>query len=67
MARRTGLRLLWALVRKICKLNASYGHIIVTLIPENKLIFYTALSTACDDFVLNIDIEEILGDEEPVV
>lgn len=62
---RTGLRTLYALVRRICQLNGKWSYIIVQVIPENKLVYYTALTVACDDFVNNIDVNAILDDETP--
>lgn len=65
MATRTGLRTLFTLLRKICQLNARFGSAILAVLPQQYHVYYLAVTAACDDFVLNVPVEDILGDEKP--
>ena len=64
MAQRTGLRTLHALIKKACQLFADYGFILYQIVPADKHVYLNALSQACTDFVVNVDVETILGDEQ---
>lgn len=65
MPTRTGLRTLYGLVRKMCQINAQWGAAILLVLPAQYHTYYAALSQACDDFVLNVPVKDILNDETP--
>lgn len=65
MARRTGLRTLHVLLRRVCELTARYGDMILAVLPQQYHVYLLAVMQACDDFVLNVPVGEILGDETP--
>lgn len=64
MARRTGLRILYDTVRKVCQIFARWSPLIYQVVPANKHSYLDALSLACDDFVSNVPVPSILGDED---
>jgi len=64
MARRTGLRVLWNTVRKICQIFARWAPLIYQVVPSQYHVYLDALSQACDDFVANVPVPSILGDED---
>lgn len=64
MAARTGLRVLYDTVRKVCGIFARWSTLIYQVVPVNKHVYLDALSTACNDFVSNVPVPSILGDED---
>jgi hypothetical protein len=64
MATRTGLRTLYQLVRKMCQVFARWSPLIYQVVPSNKHAYLDALSLACDEFVANVPVPSILGDED---
>lgn len=64
MATRTGLRTLYNLVKKVCQIFGRWSALIYQVVPADKHVYLDALSAACDDFVSNVPVPSILGDED---
>jgi hypothetical protein len=64
MATRTGLRTIYTLLRKVCQIIAKFTPALSAILSPTQMVYLNAVNQACHDFILNVNVPQILGDED---